>query len=109
MRNFDTRPPSNLLPPSSPREFDAGRSSKFLTEVSCIGVFRAGATGTKHSGGPGPPGPATTNLPAVDPETVSPPAEPDLDAIAADLAAVETALDELEAGTFRHDIEPPAS
>ena len=46
-------------------------------------------------------GTVATNLPAVDPETVSPPAEPDLDAIAADLAAVETALDELEAGTFR--------
>jgi hypothetical protein len=56
-----------------------------------------------------PSRPLTTSLPAVDPETVSPPAEPDLDAIAADLAAVETTLDELEAGTFRHDAEPPAS
>jgi hypothetical protein len=39
----------------------------------------------------------------VDPEDVSPPDEPDLDAIAADLAAVETTLDELDAGTYRHD------
>jgi hypothetical protein len=39
----------------------------------------------------------------VDPDAVSPPAEPDLDAIATDLAAVETTLDELEAGTYHHD------
>ena len=60
--------------------------------------------GAPGGGGPRPardhvrrPGAArrpATNLPTVDPETVSPPAEPDLDAIAADLAAVETTLDE---------------
>jgi hypothetical protein len=43
----------------------------------------------------------------VDPEHVSPPADADLDAIAADLAAVETALDELAAGTYRHDRTAP--
>jgi hypothetical protein len=43
----------------------------------------------------------------VDPETASPP-DPDLDAIAADLAGVEAALDELEAGTYEHGTEPPA-
>jgi len=75
--------------------------------VSRRGHLRQALGCTKHSDGPGPPGPSTTNLPAVDPETLSP--EPDLDAIAADLAAVEAALDELEAGTFRHDAEPPAS
>jgi hypothetical protein len=45
----------------------------------------------------------------VDPETASPPSEPELEAIAADLAAIETALDELAAGTYRHRTdEPPA-
>jgi hypothetical protein len=48
----------------------------------------------------------------VDPEIASPPADPhwvgattdaELDAIGADLAAIETALDELAAGTYRHD------
>ena len=34
--------------------------------------------------------------PAVDPDL-------DLDTIAADLAAIETVLDELDAGTYRHD------
>jgi hypothetical protein len=43
----------------------------------------------------------------VDPDTASPPADVDLDAIAADLAAIETALDELAAGTYRHDAPPP--
>lgn len=50
--------------------------------------------------------------PAADPTT-----DPDLDAVAADLAAIETALDELAAGTYRHDTageprsepEPPGS
>jgi hypothetical protein len=44
----------------------------------------------------------------VDPETASRP-DPDLDAIAADLAGVEATLDELEAGTYDHGAgEPPA-
>jgi len=34
---------------------------------------------------------------------VSPPADPDLEAIAADLAAIETTLDELDAGTYDHE------
>ena len=38
---------------------------------------------------------------------MSPP-DPDLDAIAADLAGVEAALDELEAGTYEHGTEPTA-
>jgi len=33
--------------------------------------------------------------------------EPDLDAIASDLAAVETALAQLEDGTYTDDEEPP--
>jgi len=45
----------------------------------------------------------------VDPDTASPPADPDLDAIAAELVAIETSLDELDAGTYRHDAEPPTS
>jgi hypothetical protein len=45
----------------------------------------------------------------VDPETVSPPAEPDLPAIAADLAAIETTLDELAAGTYDHDAAGPGT
>ena len=53
-------------------------------------------------------GPPATSLPPVDPETASPP-DPDLDAIAADLAGVEAALDALEAGTYEHCAEPPAS
>ena len=57
----------------------------------------------------------------MDPQHASPPADPDSvpaattdvdrDAIGADLAAIETALDELAAGTYRHadsDHEPPA-
>jgi hypothetical protein len=43
----------------------------------------------------------------VDPDTVSPPAEPELERIAADLAAIETALDELAAGTYRHPTDEP--
>jgi len=43
----------------------------------------------------------------VDPETVTPAAEPDLEAIAADLAAIELALDDLEAGTYRHEETAP--
>jgi len=39
----------------------------------------------------------------VDPDHA---AEPDLDAIATDLAAVETALAQLEDGTYRDDEEP---
>jgi hypothetical protein len=45
----------------------------------------------------------------VDPETASPPHEPDLEAIAADLAAVETTLDELAAGTYRHAADADAA
>jgi hypothetical protein len=44
----------------------------------------------------------------VDPEAGT---DPDLDAIAADLAVVETTLDELADGSYRHDDaepEPPA-
>ena len=52
-------------------------------------------------------GPPATSLPPVDPETPSPP-DPDLDAIAADLAGVEAALDALAAGTYEHGTEPPA-
>jgi len=35
--------------------------------------------------------------------------EPDLDAIAADLAGIEATLDQLAAGTYRHEPDPPAS
>ena len=38
---------------------------------------------------------------------MTPAAEPDLEAIAADLAAIELALDDLEAGTYRHEETAP--
>ena len=40
---------------------------------------------------------------------MSPLAEPDLPAIAADLAAIETTLDELAAGTYDHDAAGPGT
>ena len=40
---------------------------------------------------------------------MSPPADPDLEAIAADLAAIETTLDELDAGTYHHDGAGPGA
>lgn len=46
--------------------------------------------------------------PVVEPDATEPAAaaDPDLEAIAADLAAIEATLDQLAAGTYRHEADP---
>jgi hypothetical protein len=72
-----------------------------------IGVFRAGGPRRKHSTErrerPGCADSGAVASGAVDADRTP---EPDLDAIAADLAGVEAALAQLEDGTYVSD-EPP--